>query len=271
MAETLKYFKLTIAYQGTQYNGWQRQLHEAGEFPTVQAELYSALYTVLQSKDFRCQASGRTDTGVHAAAQVAHLHCTTKMTAAQIKRALNARLPLDIRIRDCQDAAPEFHAQKSAKKKTYRYFILQEKSGQDGNHSPFLRPLAWYLTFPLDLEIMRQALAICAGEHDFAAFQNQGTELKSTVRKIFLAELIEHASDGKFPWSPYAHQQLLEIRLCGSGFLKQMVRNIVGTVVEVGRGKLSLTDMEKILAEKDRRHPGATAPANGLFLDSVEY
>lgn len=266
------FFRLTIAYVGTRYYGWQVQARpDEAQETTVQGEMENALRRMLQSDDFTLHASGRTDRGVHALAQVAHLRCSTNMGAEQLQKGLNSLLPIDIRVTGCSAADADFHAQLDVEKKTYRYFLLLEKSAEQPAFSPFLRPYAWYVTFPLDLPTMRKSLATLQGEHDFASFQNTGTPVNSTVRTIFTADLIEHERAPSLPWDPPANLQLVEIRLTGSGFLKQMVRAIVGTLVEIGRGRLPPDAMTEILAKKDRTSAGATAPANGLFLDSVEY
>jgi tRNA pseudouridine38-40 synthase len=273
MAETIKY-RLTIAYVGTNFQGWQRQAELADpDSTTIQSELEAACHKVLTN--VKLMASGRTDSGVHARRQVAHLIASSKLEPATLLKALNAHLPIDIRILDLAEADSDFHAQRSAKAKTYRYFLINNK--QSGRHInwPFLRGYTWFISQQLDLEKIRSCLAAIEGEHDFKAFQNRGTPVKSTIRRLLSATLIQHNSPttSDFPWEPPPEMglSLLEIRLTGTGFLKQMVRNIVGNLVEVGLGKMSVQEFNAILKSCDRSQGGVTAPARGLFLDSVDY
>lgn len=269
----LRTFKLTIAYIGTNYVGWQKQAAEGGA-ATVQEMLEKAARRVLRQERVILHGSGRTDTGVHARAQVAHLRAEVDLPPATLIKALNAHLPEDIRITKLEAAAPDFHAQLGVKAKTYRYFILNVNKGKDPIHWPFLRPYSWFVTYPLDLAAMQKGLDLLRGEHDFKSFQNTGTPVEDTVREILEARLIVHGENPDAPpWMPNAElgAQLLEIRVKGTGFLKQMVRTIVGTIVEVGRGKIPPEEIAKILESKNRSASGMTAPAYGLFMDRVEY
>lgn len=265
-------FRLVVAYIGTAYQGWQKQVR-AGEAPTVQEMLEKAATKVLRQKRVVLHGSGRTDSGVHARGQVAHLRAPVDFPPATLLKALNAHLPDDVRIQSLEPCAADFHAQLHAKSKTYRYFILNTRAGKTPVHWPFLRPYAWFVTYALDLEAMRAALRELEGEHDFRSFQNSGTPVKSTVREILEAKLIEHDLTDAPPWmpSPDTGARLLEIRVTGTGFLKQMVRTIAGTVVEAGRGRLTADEIRQILLEKNRKAGGMTAPAHGLFLDRVTY
>lgn len=269
-----KHFRLTIAYVGSAYQGWQKQAVEGGA-DTVQEMLEKAARSVMRHKKVMIHGSGRTDSGVHARAQVAHLRAVVDLPATVLIKAMNAHLPPDIRIIRMEECGSDFHSQLDAKAKTYRYFILNTGKGKNPIHWPFLRPFSWFVTYPLDLEAMREALLHLEGEHDFRSFQNKGTPVESTVREILEARLVEHGINENElpPWMPGRDfdGKLLEIRLRGTGFLKQMVRNVVGTVVEVGRGKLPPGELKSILAQKDRSAGGMTAPAYGLFLDEVEY
>jgi tRNA pseudouridine38-40 synthase len=274
MADKNKYH-LVIAYIGSSYQGWQRQVHPGQEeSPTVQQELEKACAKIL-TEPFHIQGSGRTDSGVHARRQNAHLNATTKLHPDILLKAINAYLPADIRILSLKIKAADFHAQKSATQKTYRYFILNSTTPAAHINWPFLRGYTWFVIQPLDLTKIKKCLMHLKGEHDFKSFQNRGTPVKSTVRRLLAADLIVHPrpSQADFPWDPPAEMavQLLEIRLTGTGFLKQMVRNIVGTLVEVGQNKTSVEEFKQILENKDRRTSGVTAPARGLFLDSVDY
>lgn len=278
MAETTKYC-LKIAYVGTDYQGWQRQAKTgANDKPSIQILIESACEQVLGEK-VSLTASGRTDSGVHARRQVAHFKAATKLGPEILLKAINANLPNDIRVLSLEIVDMDFHAQKSARAKIYRYFLLINTNAETRNFQhinwPFLKNYTWFVAPKIDLGRMRECLKLLEGEHDFKSFQNRGTPVKSTVRKIISAELIEHASPSaqNFPWEPPPELgvRLVEIRLHGTGFLKQMVRNIVGNLVAAGTQKISLADFAAILAARDRREGGVTAPARGLFLDEVFY
>lgn len=269
----LKHFRLVVAYQGTQYQGWQKQAVSGGP-ATVQEMLEKAARAVTRQKKVSLHGSGRTDSGVHARGQVAHLRAEVDFPAETLLKAMNAHLPEDIRILSLEECGEDFHSQLDVTAKTYRYFILNARPGKAAVHWPFLRPFTWFVTYPLDLAAMREALKKLEGEHDFKSFQNTGTPIENTVREILKAELIVHENSADSPpWMPGldSHSQLLEIRVRGTGFLKQMVRTIVGTIVEVGRGKMKPAELDAILKQKSRAASGMTAPANGLFLDNVEY
>jgi tRNA pseudouridine38-40 synthase len=269
-----KNFQLVIAYRGTCYRGWQKQATEGG-LPTVQEMVEKAARQVLRRKTVNIHASGRTDAGVHARAQVAHLRVDADLPAQVLIKALNAHLPEDIRILRMEECEADFHSQLDVTAKTYRYFILNTNTGKDPVHWPFLRPYTWFVTYALDYEAMREALKRLEGKHDFKSFQNKGTPVPDTIREILEARLIVHGGNSReeLPWmpGPEFEARLLEIRVRGTGFLKQMVRTIVGTVVEVGRGRIPASKLSSILEEKSRTASGMTAPANGLFLDHVEY
>lgn len=270
----LKNFRLVVAYRGTCYRGWQKQA-KVGGLPTVQEMLEQAARKVLRKKVVNIHGSGRTDAGVHARAQVAHLRVAADLPARVLIKALNAHLPEDIRVLQLEECEGDFHSQLDVTAKTYRYFILNTRPGKDPVHWPFLRPYTRFVTYSLDYEAMREALGYLEGRHDFRSFQNKGTPVPDTVREILEARLIVHEGNARDlpPWmpGPEFEARLLEIRVRGTGFLKQMVRTIVGTVVEVGRGRILATKLRAILDEKDRAASGMTAPANGLFLDHVEY
>ena len=272
---TKKNFRMVIAYRGTCYRGWQKQAKEGGDHPTVQEMVERAARKVLRRKIVNIHASGRTDAGVHARAQVCHLRVAADLPAKVLIKALNAHLPEDIRILKLDECAEDFHSQLDVTAKTYRYFILNTNTGKDPVHWPFLRPYTWFVTYQLDYAAMRDALQRLEGKHDFKSFQNKGTPVPDTVREILEARLIVHEADGREapPWmpGPEFEARLLEIRVRGTGFLKQMVRTIVGTVVEVGRGRIPPEKLNEILEAKSRIASGMTAPANGLFLDHVEY
>jgi tRNA pseudouridine38-40 synthase len=264
-------FRITVAYRGTSFQGWQKQTRTDS---TVQEHLEKAFRKITGAKKSIPHGSGRTDAGVHARAQVAHIRIATKLSTERLEKALNAHLPIDIRVLKVEEAEEKFHAQRDVTAKTYRYFIMQSAEGGHTNW-PFLAPYTWFVSWNLDVEKMRAALNELIGEHDFKSFQNTGTDVPHTIREILSAEIIEHkiGKRGDFPWlpGPEIGYRLIEVRLQGTGFLKQMVRTIVGTLVEIGRGKTAPSDMEKILKQKSRKASGITAPPYGLFLDHVEY
>ena len=243
-------FKITIEYDGSGFHGWQRQKGHR----TVQEEIENALHTVTRQK-IAVIGSGRTDAGVHALGQVASFKCLTRLGPGTIQKALNSLLPDAIVIRDCKPAAPTFHARYDARCKTYRYRIL--------NHPLAVavgRQYAWHIRRPLDLDAMRRAAAILVGRHDFSAFEGAGSPRSHAVRQVFRA-FIDREEKAEF----------LAFDIAADGFLRFMVRNIVGTLVLVGSGKIGVADFEEILLSKERKRAGATAPPHGLFLMCVSY
>lgn len=259
----MRTLKLTLAYDGAPFVGWQRQ-------PTgvsVQALVEEALAPI-EGRRVAVVGAGRTDAGVHALGQVASCRVETRLDPQRIRRALNARLPDSIRVLRVEDAPDGFHARYWARAKTYAYRVLAGPIAD-----PFLRALAWHVPQALDVGAMRAALAPLAGCHDFAAFQGAGSAVRDTVRTLLRADLEETAWQGLFGDAPPAAggARLLVWRLTGDGFLRHMVRNIVGTVVEAGLGRREPGDMAALLTSGDRRRAGPTAPAHGLTLVSVEY
>ena len=242
--------KLTICYDGTAYHGFQVQPNGV----TIQSAMEEALARLL-GETVRLRAAGRTDAGVHAREQVVDFADSGKRSMETIVRGGNALLPPDIRIVAAEEAAASFDARRDAKEKTYRYFLLLDPVA-----SPFFSRHAWHIERPLDLAGMRAGLAHVAGEHDFSSFRGQGCEAKTAVRTIFRAEL-----------APTGVASLHAIDIAGSGFLKHMVRNIVGTLADIGRGKYPPERMGGILSLRDRTRAGPTAPAHGLFLWEVRY
>ena len=246
----LSNFKITIEYDGSGFHGWQRQKGHR----TVQEEIENALHTVTRQK-IAIIGSGRTDAGVHALGQVASFKCLTRLGPGTIQKALNSLLPDAIVIRDCKTAAPTFHARYDARCKTYRYRIL--------NHPLAVavgRQYAWHIRRPLDLDAMRRAAAILVGRHDFTAFEGAGSPRSHAVRQVFKA-IIDREEKAEF----------LAFNIAADGFLRFMVRNIVGTLVLVGSGKIGMADFEEILLSRERKRAGATAPPHGLFLMCVSY
>lgn len=246
--KTLKNFKLLIEYDGTNYHGWQIQPVDS----SIQNEIQKIL-NIITRQNIVITGSGRTDAGVHATGQVAHFTCNTSIPPEKFHDALNKMLPKDIVIRECTYAEPDFHARYSAKKKTYHYRILNSKIPVAIN-----RDYVWHIIKPLNINSMQQAADFLIGEKDFKAFEGVGSPRKSTVRTIYTAKLSQE-------------DDVITFIVTGSGFLKFMVRNIIGTLVDVGSGKLTPDAFRKILLSRDRDAAGITAPPQGLFLKHVDY
>jgi tRNA pseudouridine38-40 synthase len=264
-------WKLTLAYDGGDFHGWQVQ----PGIRTIQGELQAALRRVTGEAPLP-QGSGRTDAGVHALGQVASFALLATIPRENLLLALNRTLPQSIRILEAETMAdPAFHARHSAIAKSYEYRILREQ-----NCSPFLARYIYRYSWLLDLPALHEAARIFLGEHDFRSFAatdpdlatrsletadelvQTGTAPTSTIRTIFASAWEEQ---------PTADGRLLVYRVRGNGFLHHMVRNLVGTMLDVGRGYIAINDIPRILAERRRSEAGPTAPAHGLFLHSVEY
>ncbi len=241
--------QLTLAYDGTAYRGFQVQPNG----PTIQSVTEEALLRLLQ-EPVRLRAAGRTDAGVHAREQVVDFADSGNRPPDTILRGGNALLPPDIRIVSAEEVPLSFDARRHAKEKEYRYFLHLHPVA-----SPFFSRHAWHIEKLLDLDSIREALAHIVGEHDFASFQGQGCTAETTVRTIIRAEL------GEF------HPPLRFISISGGGFLRHMVRNVVGTLVDVGKGKVPPERVRELFFLRDRSAAGPTAPARGLFLWSVIY
>lgn len=244
----IRKLKIIVEYEGTAYQGWQVQ--PAG--PTIQGWLQNTL-TRITGEKAAVVGSGRTDSGVHAEAQVAHFRTASKMTPRQFLMAFNSLLPRDIVVTRVEEPETDFHAQMSATGKIYRYTVLN-RAHPSALH--FRR--STFMQYPLDVEAMSRAGAALVGEHDFSAFRAGNCEAKSPVRKIFRVDILR---EGEF----------IKMYFEGNGFLKHMVRNLVGTLLLVGRGKMPPEEVERILASRDRRHAGPTAPPQGLTLVKVFY
>ena len=248
----MRNLKLTVAYEGTDFAGWQIQPEAA----TVQGTLSSAIGRITGEKVLP-QGSGRTDAGVHALAQVATFQTDSVIPTGNFVVALNDILPASIRVLSAEEVAADFHPRKSAQAKTYRYRIYREAIC-----SPFLSRYVWHYPYPLDEPAMREAAPLLEGEHDFTSFAavdpERGREGVSNVRRIFASQ-----------WRRESCELIYEVR--GNGFLHHMVRNLVGTFLLVGKGTLKPADVTRILGARDRSAAGATAPASGLHLVDVEY
>lgn len=241
--------KLTISYDGTNYHGWQRQKDKV----TIQQTLESALEKILNKKIILTGA-GRTDAGTHAIAQIANFKIDRiRIPLNKLSVALNSTLPNDIRVLSSEIVHENFHAQKSAKSKIYLYVILNNPV-----QSPFSARYSWHIPHKINLNRMRRAVKMLKGKHDFKSFMSVGSNMKSTVRNLIEIKIKKKNSQIIFTFE-------------ADGFLKQMVRNITGTLVEIGSGKREPEEILKILNAKDRTKVGVCAPAKGLFLLEVNY
>ncbi|MDF1591771.1 MAG: tRNA pseudouridine(38-40) synthase TruA [Desulfobacterales bacterium] len=244
-----KNFKLTIEYDGSGFYGWQRQKNDR----TVQGVIEAAIAT-MTGETVTLIGSGRTDAGVHARGQVANFLCETELTAPIFERGLNSLLSEDVVVRYCHQVDESFHARYSVKSKIYQYRILNRVIPVAVG-----RQYCWFIRRNIDVETMRAAAGYIVGSHDFKAFEGAGSPRSSTIRQVIRAE-----------WQmPKPDQHVFEIE--ADGFLRYMVRNLVGTLVQVGLGKLTPEDFKGILFSTDRNQAGATAPPQGLFLMEVKY
>jgi tRNA pseudouridine38-40 synthase len=250
----MRNLKLILSYDGSEFAGWQVQ----PDAITIQGTLASAIGRITGEKVLP-QASGRTDAGVHALAQVVTFGTESSIPAANFVKALNDILPASIRVLEVTEAQPDFHARKSARAKTYRYRIYRAAICP-----PFLARYVWHYPYPLEETAMVRAAGCVRGEHDFTSFAAVDPERKkegaapSNVRTIFSSA-----------WQRQGDELVYTVK--GSGFLHHMVRNLVGTFILVGKGTLQPDDITRILKARDRSAAGATAPASGLYLVNVEY
>jgi len=244
----MRNLKFTLAYDGTRLVGWQRQ----AEGESVQGLLEDALAR-FEGGPVTVHGAGRTDAGVHALGQVANAQVTFAHDTATLIRALNAQLPEDVRVLAVEEVAPEFHARFSARSKTYRYQIRHGRIAD-----PFERLYVWHMPERLRVEAMRAAADVLVGTHDFAAFQSAGSPTRDTVRTLTSSTLTD--DDGRMTYE-----------VSGNGFLRHMVRAIVGTLVAIGRGFREPESMSSLLQGSARAEAGPTAPPLGLFLVRVDY
>lgn len=260
--------KIYLTYDGTSYNGWQRQKNTA---TTIQEILENKLSRIANTR-VSVMSSGRTDAGVHARIQVAHAtvpeavlklleHSSPVPGESRLKQGLNSLLPPDIRILRIEHVADEFHALRDVTRKTYLYFIDPSPV-----QMPELRRYAWNLRLPLDWNAMEQATAPLVGRHDFKAFCGAGSDVKTTVRTLY------EATWGTMAWHGVSHStELRVLRLTGSGFLRNMVRSVAGTLVHIGNGKAKPGLVAGLLETGDRKLAGPTAPPHGLWLWDILY
>ena len=256
---TERTLKLTVEYDGTDFVGWQRQATGT----SVQGLLEDALRS-LDDRDVTVHGAGRTDAGVHALGQVASFSLERSMAADVVQRSLNAKLPSAVRVLSAEDAPGDFHARFHARGKTYRYRIWNADV-----FDPFERRHAWHIYGALDVAAMQAAAALVEGTHDFAAFQGQKSDVKSTIRTITSSRIAVRAAECPAPRT--SHPALIVYEVSGDGFLRHMVRAIAGTLVEIGRGRQPVAWMRDVMASRDRAAAGQTAPAEGLFLVAVRY
>lgn len=242
-------FKLTIEYDGTGFHGWQRQKEDR----SVQGEIETALKK-MTGQNIVLTGSGRTDAGVHALAQVANFHCDSDLYPEVFQKGLNSLISPEIVIKSCEEVPEEFHARYDAKSKTYHYKILNCRIP-----SAICRQYAWFIREKLDYNAMRTAIHRIIGTHDFKAFEGVGSPRSTSIRNVMSAGLFEHEGD------------YLIFEIMADGFLRFMVRNLVGTLVDVGRHKITAEDFQQILLSRQRGRAGVTAPPRGLFLINVQY
>ncbi|MFY7786844.1 MAG: tRNA pseudouridine(38-40) synthase TruA [Thermoflexibacteraceae bacterium] len=240
-------FKLYLEYDGTQYSGWQINPSQK----TVQGELLKAAQTVFRAENIEVYGAGRTDAGVHAMNQVAHLDVKTTLIPDHIRQKLNDELPADINILKVEATTPTFHARHDAKARSYTYHIAKRRTA-------FGKRYAWWVKEKLDVKAMQTAAQLLVGFHDFQSFSDNTPEEKSTMVEIKLLQIVEKGS-------------LLTIHIVGSHFLWKMVRRIVGVLVEIGKGKMTVDTLKGYLKNNSHEPAQYTAPAHALFLEKIYY
>ena len=255
----MKYIKLIIEYDGTNYQGWQTQ--KSGV--TIQ-DMISKTISGITDEQIKLTSSSRTDAGVHALGQVAVFGTGSGLTADTMKKAINAKLPNDIRILDAEEIGADFHPRYRAVKKSYLYLIEKTKK-----QSVFLNRYTWRVPVSLDLGNMDRAAVLLQGEHDFSAFRGAGCGARTTVRTIHSISVSRYKSIDFLTTS--IQGDFIRIQIEANAFLRHMARNIVGTLIEVGKGRISPENVVHILTSCDRKKAGPTAPAKGLFLEKVYY
>ncbi|MDD4980890.1 MAG: tRNA pseudouridine(38-40) synthase TruA [Candidatus Omnitrophica bacterium] len=258
----MRNIKLTIEYAGTKYAGWQVQ---GRRHRTIQGTLEKALQKILREK-IHLIGSGRTDAGVHAFGQVANFKTDSGVPVWKIQKALNANLPGDIVITSVEDVNFDFHSRFDAKSKVYRYTVLNRA------YPPaILKDKVYFYPYPLDVELMRKETKSLLGRHDFKSFCASSSSVKDTIRTIKNITIKKSAYSLQLTVYSLKKPSLITIEIEADGFLYNMVRNITGTLLEIGRGKLPAGSLKRILLAKNRRLAGPTAPAQGLCLLEVKY
>ncbi len=246
----MRNIKLTIEYDGKDFNGWQKQPNKLN----IQGEIERAIQEITKEEKIELNASGRTDAGVHALGQVANFKTNSKMPVEKFPIAINTKVKKSIVIKNAEEVPERFHSRYNCKQKTYRYIINNSEYG-----SAIYRNQEYHVPIKLDIEEMKKAVKFFEGEHDFKGFKASGTSSKNSVRKIFKTKVELH-DDSR-----------IYIELTGSGFLYNMVRIISGTLVDVGLGKIKAEDIPEIILSGDRQMAGKTLPPQGLYLLKVEY
>ena len=255
----MHFYRATLAYKGTRYSGWQVQPTET----TVQGELNRALETIAKSSDVRTIGSGRTDAGVHAQGQVVRMEIPFSIEPKGLMRGLNSHLPDDIRVLACEISHADFHPTFGAESKYYSYFFQLHE-----DVDPFLHDMLATYSFPFDEMRAREAAQCFVGTHDFLNFYTEGTEVSSSVRTVFACDLLKH-QPGTGP--VLSQRPFYEIRVHGNGFLKQMVRLMVGSIWNVARGKIDAELISQSLCDVKKSRIAAVAPPEGLYLMRVIY
>jgi tRNA pseudouridine38-40 synthase len=263
---TMRTLKLIVQYDGTDLVGWQRQ--KTGR--SAQGLLEEAL-AAIGGAPVSVHGAGRTDAGVHAIAQVASARMTTALEPATLARALNAKLPPDVRVTSVVDAPDDFHARFSAKAKTYRYILLEAAAA-----SPFAQRYVWRVPGRLNVEAMAEGARTLVGRHDFTAFQSTGSAVTHALRTVTAARVVEWDPTGPPPAPGVGSDQgpgtrLVVFDVTADGFLRHMVRAMTGTLIEVGQGRRPVNGIRAVVDGRLRATAGATAPAAGLWLVSVDY
>lgn len=255
----MRQIKLILQYDGTGYSGWQVQDNQS----TIQGLLEDAIFKVTGER-IRITGASRTDAGVHAFAQVATFKTGSSLTPQVLQRAINANILQDIQVINAEESSADFHPRYRAKSKTYSYLISRA-----GDYSVFLRRYSWQMHFQLNADLMREAADYLAGTHDFSSFRASGCGAKNPMRTIFKIEVSELPSVDFMSFK--FNVPLIKISLQANAFLRHMVRNIVGMLVEIGRGRHPASHIKEVLSLKDRSFSGPAAPANGLFLEEINY
>lgn len=241
-------YLITFSYDGSKYNGYQKQL----DVRTIQAELETALKTINDGKDVSVSASGRTDRGVHALNQTAHFDLDINITTEKLKMALNSLLPKDIYVKKVAEKDNDFHARFMVKSKVYFYKINL------GEYNPIEKDYVYQYNKELNIDLMKKAIKLFEGKHNFKSFTASADLRDDYVRTIFKADITRE-------------EDILTITFEGDGFLRYMVRNMVGLLIEIGEGKRDISSVNKIFSMEDRKESGKTAPAEGLYLKEVYY
>ena len=243
----MRNIKITIQYNGKNYCGWQKQNNSPG----IQGTIEKAIFDITR-EEVKITGSGRTDAGVHALGQVANFKINSQIPVDRIPNALNAKLPKDISIVKAEEVDEDFHSRYSAKKKTYRYQIYNSQY-----RSPIYADISYPVKYDLDIDKMKKEAKSLIGTYDFKGFMSSGSSVTDTVRTIYNIEVSKS-------------EDLIIIEIEGNGFLYNMVRIIAGTLVDIGRGRIT-ENMSTIIESKSRSMAGHTAPAHGLFLKKVDY